>query len=59
MTPNQEQERADPKIPRDPTQKKQKKSKISEMYTSKPTSNKNLELLIDNLEKDLISPKNF
>ena len=29
------------------------------MYKSKPTSNKNLELFIDNLEKDLINPKNF
>ena len=28
------------------------------MYTSKPTLNKNLELFIENLEKDLINPKN-
>ena len=28
------------------------------MYKSKPTSNKNLKLFIDNLEKDLINPKN-
>ena len=53
---NQEQERADPKIPGDPP--KRKKSKIGAMYKSKPTSNKNLELFIENLEKDLINPKN-
>ena len=28
------------------------------MYKSKPTSNKNLELFIENLEKDLINPEN-
>ena len=28
------------------------------MYKSKPTSNKNLELFRENLEKDLINPKN-
>ena len=28
------------------------------MYKSKPTSNKNLELFMENLEKDLINPKN-
>ena len=28
------------------------------MYKSKPTSNENLELFIENLEKDLINPKN-
>ena len=28
------------------------------MYKSKPTSNKNLELFIENLLKDLVNPKN-
>ena len=31
---------------------------IGAMYKSKPTSNKNLELFIQKLEKDLINPKN-
>ena len=53
---NQEQERANPKKPGDPS--KTKKSKIGAIYKSKPTSNKNLELFIGNLEKDLINPKN-
>ena len=53
---NQEQERADPKIPGDPP--KTKKNKIDAMHKSKPTSNKNLELFIENLGKDLINPKN-
>ena len=56
IPPNQEQERADPKIPGDPP--KTKKNKTGAMYKSKPTSNKNLELFIENLEKDLINPKN-
>ena len=56
IAPNQEQERADPKIPGDLP--KTKKNKIGAMYKSKPTSNKNLELFIENLEKDLINPKN-
>ena len=55
MAPNQEQERANPKIPGDPSWKK--KNKIGAMYKSKPTSNKNLELFMDNLEKDLINKK--
>ena len=55
MAPNQEQERADTKIPGDPPWKK--KNKISAMYKSKPKSNKNLKLFIENLEKDLINPK--
>ena len=56
MAPNQEQEGADPKIPGDRPWKK--KNKNGAMYKSKPTSNKNLEPFIDNLEKDLINPKN-
>ena len=55
IAPNEEQERADPKIAEDPS--KTKKSKISAMYKSKPTSNKNLELFTENLEKDLKNPK--
>ena len=39
MVPDQEQERADPKIPGNPLQKK--KNKIGAMYKSQPTSNKN------------------
>ena len=54
--PNQEQERADSKIPGAPP--KTKKNKIGAMYKSKPTSNKNPELFMENLEKDLINPKN-
>ena len=57
IVPNQQQERADPKIPWDPL--KTKKNKIRAMYKSKPTSNKNLELFIENLEKNLIIPKNI
>ena len=49
MALNQEQERADLKIPG---------KKIGTMYKSKPTSNRNLELFIENLEKDLINLKN-
>ena len=57
IAPNQEQERANPKIPGDPP--KPKKNKIGAMHKSKPTSNKNLELFIENLGKDLINPKNI
>ena len=56
IAPNQEQERADRKIAEDPP--KTKKNKISAMYKSKPTSNKNLELFTENLEKDLKNQKN-
>ena len=56
MASNQEQERTDPKIPGDLA--KTTKSKISVMDKSKPTLNKNLELFIENLERDLINPKN-
>ena len=52
---SQEQERADPKIPGDLP--KTKKNKIGAMYKANPTSNKNLELFIENLEKDLINLK--
>ena len=52
---SQEQERTDPKIPGDPP--KTKKNKIGAMYKSNPTSNKNLEVYIENLKKDLINPK--
>ena len=55
IAPIQEQERADPKIPGDPP--KTKKNKIGAMYKSKSTK-KNLELFKENLEKDLINPKN-
>ena len=57
IAPNQEQERADPKIPGDTP--KTKTNKIGAMHKSKPTSNKNLELFIENLGKDLINPKNI
>ena len=57
IAPNQEQERANPKIPEDPP--KPKKNKIVAMHKSKPTSNKNLELFIENLGKDLKNVKNF
>ena len=52
----QEQDRADAKIPADPP--KTKKNKIGSMYKLKPTSNKNLELFLKNLENDLTNPKN-
>ena len=56
IAPNQEQERVDPKIPEDPP--KTKKTKLVQCTSQKPTSNKNLELFIENLEKDLINLKN-
>ena len=56
IAPNQEQERVDPKIPGNPP--KTKKTKLVQCTSQKPTSNKNLELFIENLEKDLINLKN-
>ena len=56
IAPNQEQERVDPKIPGDPPTTK--KTKLVHCTSQKPTSNKNLELFIENLEKDLINLKN-
>ena len=53
MAPYQEQERADPKIPGDPAQNKEKQNWYN--AKSKPTSSKNLELFIENLEKGLIN----
>ena len=57
IAPNREQERTDPKSTwRSP---KTKKNETCAMCKSKLTSNKNLELFIENLEKNLINPKNF
>ena len=54
ITSNQQKERADPKMTGEPHHTK--KNKFGAIYKSKPTSDKNLELLIENLEKTLINP---
>ena len=54
ITSNQQKERADPKMPGEPHHTK--KNKFGAIYKSKPTSDKNLELLTENLEKTLINP---
>ena len=54
---DQEHEEVEPEIPENTT-KRMKKKKNDVMYRSNPTINKNLQLFLENLEKDLLNPKN-
>ena len=54
---DQEHEEVEPEIPENTTKRmKQKKNDV--MYRSNPTINKNLQLFLENWEKDLLNPKN-